>query len=116
MTLKLSVSIVMALEEGGGIKVNKNPEKFAIEFIIRNGHKLEEENNNFARQVGKLAVEALERQIPVKVMKSNYKYKAVDTETNEIYYYDASKCPKCDKWLTKIYKHCPHCGQRIVEV
>lgn len=53
---------------------------------------------------------------PMDVIKSNYKYKAVDTETNEIHYYDASKCPKCDKWLTKIYKYCPHCGQRIIEI
>ena len=52
---------------------------------------------------------------PMKVIKSNYKYKTVDIETNKIYYYDASKCPNCDKWLTKIYSYCPHCGQRIVE-
>ena len=29
--------------------MNKNPEKFAIEFIIRNGHKLEEERNRYLR-------------------------------------------------------------------
>ena len=56
-----------------------------------------------------------DRETPMKVIKSNYKYKTVDIETNEIYYYDASKCPNCDKWLTKIYKYCPHCGQRITE-
>ena len=48
--------------------MNKNPEKFAIEYLIRNGYKMAEEYNNFARQVVGIAVEALERQIPMNVV------------------------------------------------
>ena len=39
--------------------------KFAIDFLIKNGIKLEEKNNNFGRQVVKLAIEALEKQIKI---------------------------------------------------
>ena len=41
----------------------KNPYKFAIDYLIKNGIKLEEKNNNFGEQVVKLAIEALEKQI-----------------------------------------------------
>ena len=37
--------------------------KFAIDFLKKNGIKLEEKNNNYSRQVVKLAIEALEKQI-----------------------------------------------------
>ena len=37
--------------------------KFAINYLIKNGIKLEEKNNNFGRQVVKLAIEALEKQM-----------------------------------------------------
>lgn len=43
--------------------MNKNPEKFAIDYLIRNGHKLEENYNNYGRQVIKIAIEALEKQM-----------------------------------------------------
>lgn len=45
------------------MKMNENPEKFAIEYLIKNGFKLEEDYNNFARQVVKIAIEALEKQM-----------------------------------------------------
>ena len=81
------MNITNKIRIGGGIKVNKNPEKFAIEFIIRNGHKLEEENNNFARQVVKLAVEALEKQIPEKPIskarREMFKNKELENVINE---------------------------------
>ena len=41
----------------------KCPYKFAIDYLIKNGFKLEEKNNNFGRQVVKLAIEALEKQM-----------------------------------------------------
>lgn len=43
------------------------------------------------------ALKALDKQKPISVEKSNYRYKAVDVEINKIYHYDASICPKCDK-------------------
>ncbi len=84
--------------------MNKNPEKFAIEFIIRNGHKLEEENNNLARQVVKLAIEALEKQIAKEI---------IDDSAFGL-------CPNCkeefNSELISEYsiKHCPYCGQRLI--
>ena len=41
----------------------KCPYKFAIDYLIKNGIKLEEKNNNFGGQVVKLAIEALEKQM-----------------------------------------------------
>ena len=41
----------------------KCPYKFAIDYLIRNGIKLEEKNNNFGRKVVNLAIEALEEKI-----------------------------------------------------
>lgn len=48
----------------------KCPYKFAIDYLIRNGIKLEEKNNNFGRQVVKLAIEALEKQREKEVAKN----------------------------------------------
>ena len=49
------------------------PYKFAIDFLIKNGIKLEErengikyEDSNIARQVVRIAIEALEKQIDIK--------------------------------------------------
>ena len=42
------------------------PYKFAIDFLVKNGIKLEENCNNYGRQVVKLAIEALEEQIKIK--------------------------------------------------
>lgn len=39
------------------------PYKFAIDYLIMNGNKLEEKNNNYGRQVIKIAIEVLEEKI-----------------------------------------------------
>ena len=39
------------------------PYKFAIDYLIKNGIKLEEDCNNHGRQVVKIAIEAIEKQI-----------------------------------------------------
>ena len=80
----------------------KMTEKFAIEYLIRNGFKLEEEYNNFARQVVGIAVEALEKQIP----------KLVDTIPGD--YEPDYNCTVCGE--TTGYEHqkyCIECGQRL---
>ena len=46
------------------------PYKFAIDYLIRNGHKLEEKNNNYGRQVIKIVIEALEKQREKEVAKN----------------------------------------------
>jgi len=60
-----------------------------------------------------IAIEALEKQIPMKVTGYKTKVKARDIETNEIMTYDCMRCPSCEKWLSQNYKHCSHCGQRL---
>ena len=63
----------------------KCPYKFAIDYLIRNGIKLEEKNNNFGRQVVKLAIEALEKQREKEVEKMK-KYECLKLEGDaEIY-------------------------------
>ena len=57
----------------------------------------------------------LEKQIPKKIIKTGIKCKAVDVETKEIMTYECYPCPNCEKWITKIYKFCPNCGQKIEE-
>ena len=84
--------------------MNKNPEKFAIEFIIRNGHKLEEEYNNFARQVVGIAIAAIEKQIPVKLIGKSGRYSG--------HYL----CPTCNRiyWKDEIVpNYCSSCGQKL---
>lgn len=39
------------------------PYKFAIDYLIKNGYKLEEKNNNYGRQVIKIAIKVLEEKI-----------------------------------------------------
>lgn len=64
---------------------HKCPYKFAIDYLIRNGIKLEEKNNNFGRQVVKLAIEALEKQREKEVEKMK-KYECLKLEGDaEIY-------------------------------
>jgi Zn finger protein HypA/HybF involved in hydrogenase expression len=92
-----------------------DPEKFAIDYLIKNEYKLKEDYNNFAGQVVKIAIEALEKQIAKKAKSTGMKFKALDVETKEVVMYECSPCPSCEKWLSKIYKYCPHCGQRIEE-
>ena len=76
--------------------MNKNPEKFAIEYLIRNGYKLDGDYNNYARQVVRLAIEALEKQIP-KVAGCD-----ICNDTSNWRYYRNKK-----------YKYCPNCGQKL---
>ena len=94
--------------------MNKNPEKFAIEYLIRNGFKLEEDYNNFARQVVRISVEDLEKQIAKKpilltylpLIQSGWKY----------------ACPSCKLAVgvnsysfdyTDEDEYCPSCGQKL---
>lgn len=42
------------------------PYKFAIDFLIKNGIKLEEYGNNHGNQVVRIAIEALEKQMDIK--------------------------------------------------
>ncbi len=62
-----------------------------------------------------LAIEALEKQIAKKAKSTGMKFKALDVETKEVVMYECSPCPSCEKWISKIYKYCQHCGQRIEE-
>jgi hypothetical protein len=41
----------------------KCPYKFAIDYLISNGHKLEEKNNNYGRQVINIVIKVLEEKI-----------------------------------------------------
>lgn len=82
--------------------MNKNPEKFAIEYLIRNGYKLNEDYNNFARQVVYLAIEALEKQIPKKVIPYN-------SAKNHSFI----ECVACNGHIEKYYKYCTECGQKL---
>ena len=100
--------------------MNKNPEKFAIEYLIRNGFKLEEDYNNFARQVIRIAIEALEKQMREKVIKKYYK----DLDCGELYEEGYNfYCPECENevgatsltfkevdWKTE---YCCDCGKRL---
>lgn len=72
------------------------------------------EEESYKEALG-IAILALEKQISKKVENSNMKFKVIDTETKKIYMCEAFPCPICDKWISKIYKYCPHCGQRIME-
>ena len=67
------------------------------------------------REALKRAIKALEKQVPMKTRITGMKFKALDVETKEVVMYECSPCPSCEKWLSKIYKYCPHCGQRIEE-
>ncbi len=56
-----------------------------------------------------------EMQVPKKINGPKTKVKALDVETQVVRTFECSPCPSCDKWITKIYNFCPHCGQRIEE-
>ena len=104
--------------------MDKNPEKLAIEYLIRNGFKVEEVYNNSARQVVKIAIETLEKQIPKKPTENFY-----DEQDGEDWYdegYTYYSCPSCEddreigryskaseQWIFEIYEYCPYCGQKI---
>lgn len=59
--------------------------------------------------------QAREKQIPKKTSKTDMEFKALDVDNKEVIMYECAPCPSCEKWITKIYKYCPHCGQRIEE-
>lgn len=60
-----------------------------------------------------LVIALAEMQIPQKINGPKTRVKALDVESQEMHTYECSPCPSCDKWITKIYNFCPHCGQRI---
>jgi len=66
-------------------------------------------------EAAKMAIDALEKQIPKKAIKTGMEFKAVDVDTKKVVMYECSPCPNCKKWITKLYLYCPHCGQRIKE-
>ena len=74
--------------------------KFAIEYLIKNTHKMVEENNNYAVQSVSLAIEALEKQVPKEI---------------KIYDYGKAHCPVCKTDIHGIgkIKYCFHCGQKM---
>ncbi len=39
------------------------PYKFAVDYLIKNGYKLEEKNNNYGRQVINIVIKVLEEKI-----------------------------------------------------
>ena len=92
--------------------MNKNPEKFAIEYLIRNGFKLEEDYNNFARQVVNIAIEALEKQIP-KRPKAKRAYLYAE------YFEEWLECPECGEAIPEYTSdnetecYCVGCGQKL---
>lgn len=60
-----------------------------------------------------LIIALAELHIPQKVTGMKTKVKALDVETQEVRTFECSPCPACEKWITKIYNFCPHCGQRV---
>ena len=69
--------------------------KFAINYLIKNKYKLLEDDNNYGNQSIKMAIEALEKQIPQEgVGEEGY-----------------LNCPKCGPGL--IGEYCYECGQRL---
>lgn len=62
-----------------------------------------------------LIIALAEMQIPKKVNGPKTKVKALDVETQEVRTFACYPCPGCEKWITKIYNFCPHCGQRVEE-
>lgn len=62
-----------------------------------------------------LVIALAEMQIPKKANGLKTKVKALDVETQEVRTFECTPCPLCDKWITKIYNFCPHCGQRVEE-
>jgi hypothetical protein len=62
-----------------------------------------------------LIIALAKMQIPKKSTGLKTKVKALDIESQEVRTYECQPCPSCERWITKIYNFCPHCGQRIEE-
>lgn len=80
--------------------------KFAIDYLIRNGHKMAEDNNNYAVQTSNIAIEALEKQIPKKPTEHT-------KLTSDRFTY---LCPTCNRlyWDREFLSdYCSSCGQRF---
>ena len=75
--------------------------KFAIEYLIKNTHKMVDGNNNYAVQSVSLAIEALEKQIPQKGIPYN-------SAKN----HNFVECGACNKDMGMYYQYCPKCGQK----
>jgi hypothetical protein len=77
--------------------------KFAINYLIKNKYKLLEDDNNYGNQSIKMAIEALERQVPERIPDGGaFGY-----------------CPSCRQIFNSelrneyVIEYCPWCGQRL---
>lgn len=62
-----------------------------------------------------LIISLAKMQIPMKLIGETTTVKALDIERQEVRTYKCTPCPSCEKWITKVYNFCPHCGQCIEE-
>ena len=87
--------------------------KYALEIMKR------ELNNKYIsseiKQAFEVSIEALKKQIPKAITGAKSRVKALDVETKKVLTYECSPCPNCEAWISKVYKYCPHCGQRVEE-
>lgn len=72
--------------------------------------------NGYGSPHDDLIIHLLKKEIPMKADSMKSKVKAVDVESKEIHTYECTPCPKCQKYITKIYRYCPHCAQRVEEL
>lgn len=77
----------------------------AIDYLIKNSHKMNEHNNNYATQSIKIAISALEKQIPRKPQE-------VDVD------FSTFVCPNCLSTIMytdekETHNYCLNCGQRL---
>ena len=78
--------------------------KFAIEYLKNNSHKMIEENNNYAIQASNMAIQALEKQIPKKLIRH---MRLPDKKHSYL-------CPTCNRlYWDKVFisECCDSCGQ-----
>lgn len=65
----------------------------------------------------RMGIQALEKQIPKKIMAVNdpCHVKALDSESAMIYTYSCIHCPNCSKWIVANTNHryCEYCGQAL---
>jgi predicted RNA-binding Zn-ribbon protein involved in translation (DUF1610 family) len=77
----------------------------AIDYLIKNSHKMIEDNNNYATQSIKIAISALEKQTPSKPQE-------VDVDFNTFV------CPNCLSTIMytgekEAHNYCLKCGQKL---